>query len=151
MFVYVAGAYTSDPEGNTQIAIKVSHALMDMGHTPFCPHLCHYMHLQRSRDYEEWLRYDFLWLAKCDVLVRFKGNSPGGDREEAFAAKLGIPILFLDQEEKVSWESLKISLQRLTESLKATAGGITTTRSQTISELQRCGTPTCTAGGCRPV
>ena len=92
--VYIAAPYSSDPERNTQEAIEVMHELMDSGFAPFCPHLSHYAHSQRERLYEDWLELDDEFLAKCDVLLRLPGESPGADREVALAESLGIPVVY---------------------------------------------------------
>ena len=92
--VYVAGPYSSDPENNTQEAIRIGHILMDMGFSPFIPHLTHYMELQRSRPYEEWLAMDNEFVIKCDCLLRIPGESSGADKEVELAKKHGIPVLY---------------------------------------------------------
>ena len=91
--VYVAGPYSKgDVEANVLAAFDCAHALMDAHLLPFVPHSCHHMHLRRNRDYEEWMAWDFAWLAKCDALLRMLGDSPGADREVEFAKAHGIPV-----------------------------------------------------------
>lgn len=91
--VYVSAPYTHPcPDANTQAAIKAGHALLDAGFVPFVPHLWHFMELQRSRPYEEWMHLDFAWLEQCDVVLRLPGVSPGADREVAWAERRGIRV-----------------------------------------------------------
>lgn len=95
--VYIAGPYThGDPAVNVGAAMDMFHRLADGGHYPHCPHLSHFLHLRRPRDYEEWMTHDFEWLDVCDVLVRLPGKSPGADREVERANARGIPVLLLD-------------------------------------------------------
>lgn len=91
--VYVAGPYTHPcPDANTQAAMKAGHALLDAGFVPFVPHLTHFMELQRSRPYEDWMQLDFEWVKQCDALLRLPGESSGADREVALAESLGIHV-----------------------------------------------------------
>jgi hypothetical protein len=90
--VYVAGPYTSDPEGNTRRAIAMGTLLMDCGFAPFIPHLNHYWHAIDPRPYEEWLEYDLSWVAVSEALLRLPGESPGADREVDYANRAGIPV-----------------------------------------------------------
>jgi hypothetical protein len=91
--VYVAAPYSKgDVEENVRVAITAAHTLMDAGYAPYCPHLSHYMHLQRPRDYEDWMALDFVWLTACNALVRLPGESSGADREVEFAKGYGIPV-----------------------------------------------------------
>lgn len=93
--VYIAGAYSSDPEGNTRRAIAVANLLLDLGYEVECPHLMHYLHQHRERSDEEWLAHGLAKLARCDVLLwdaaRMPGPSPGAEAEVKFCRKRGIP------------------------------------------------------------
>jgi len=92
MRIYIAGPYSSDPEGNTKEAIRIGNMVRDMGHTPFIPHLTYMWDKQHPRDYEDWMAWDFEWLAQCQLVIRMPGHSPGADRELAEASRLGIDI-----------------------------------------------------------
>ena len=41
---------------------------------------------------DDWLEWDYHMLSLCDVVLRLEGESPGSDRETAFAMGRGIPI-----------------------------------------------------------
>jgi hypothetical protein len=69
------------------------------GYIAHVPHLCHFRHLFNPRSYEHWMKLDLAWLAKCDVLVRLPGESPGADREVVEANRLGIPVLVVGEHE----------------------------------------------------
>jgi len=98
MRIYIAGPYSSDPEGNTKEAIRIGNRMKDMGNTPFIPHLTHFWELQHSRPYEEWLEYDIEWLKFCEILLRFPGESSGADKEEVFARASGIPVYYYPED-----------------------------------------------------
>jgi len=92
--VYVAGPYTPDPKANVRIAIEWAEELLRLGFYPFIPHLSHYWHAVHPHDYEVWLDYDLEWLKACDCVFRFGGQSPGADREIAYAEKLGKSVYY---------------------------------------------------------
>jgi hypothetical protein len=99
LLVYVAGPYSKgDIDQNVANAIKVGDAIVDMGHTPYIPHLSHYWHKQCPRPYEFWLEYDVVWMYKCDVLVRMSGDSSGADKEVALFRASGKPTIDLQVE-----------------------------------------------------
>ena len=90
--IYIAGPYSQgDVCANVDRAMRAWHALADAGFAPFCPHLSHFLHIQRQRTYEEWLEQDLAWLPGCSGLLRLAGPSSGAAKEAAAAVKLGIP------------------------------------------------------------
>ena len=95
-YVYVAGPITQGkPIENVIQGVDVANELMDLGFTPFVPHLSYYHHnLHHARDYEDWLAYDFKWIMRCDALLRLPGHSPGADREIAFCYENDIPVFY---------------------------------------------------------
>ncbi len=94
-YIYVAGPYTlGDVAVNVRNAMMAGIDLMNMGFTPFVPHLSHWMHLLQPKPYEEWMAYDSEWLRKCDAVLRLPGESKGADYECTAAAFLGIPVYF---------------------------------------------------------
>ena len=93
-FIYVAGPYSGDAQGNTDRAIDVGNRLINVGFNVYVPHLSHYMHARQQRHYEDWMRIDFDWITRCDALYRMPGDSSGGDREVEFAKKMHIPVFY---------------------------------------------------------
>ena len=90
--VYVAGPYSSDPEGNVLKAIDAAESLWKRGFVPYVPHLTHYWHQRHPHPWEEWLLMDQVWLAVCQAVLRLPGASPGADRECSRAHDLKIPV-----------------------------------------------------------
>lgn len=100
MKVYVAGPYTADDsdgvERNVRAAIEAAVAVIERGHTPYVPHLSHYLDQPaRARglalSWEFWMAYDDEWLMLCDALL-YTRPSPGADIEKARAEALGLGI-----------------------------------------------------------
>lgn len=91
--VYIA-APMGGKEENTKYAISVANQLLDMGYTPFCPHLTHYWDLLYPRLKREWLSYDLEWLRDCDCVLRLPGESKGADIEEECALSIGKPVYY---------------------------------------------------------
>jgi hypothetical protein len=104
--IYVAGPYTApDPasvEANTKRAIDAGLQILKKGHTPYIPHLTHYVDLRvRERGehltWDQYIAWDMQWLAMCDALVLL-GNSKGANLELEKARGLGLQI-FLSVDE----------------------------------------------------
>lgn len=92
--VYIAGPYTSpDPVTNVRDAVFAAETVRALGGVPFVPHLFHLWHTISPHDYDFWMALDFDMLARCDVVWRIPGESPGADREVAEAAKRGISVV----------------------------------------------------------
>ena len=96
--IYVAGPYSAPTiegrEANARKAIDVGLALFKKGYVPFIPHLNHYVDEGRNEaglDENDYLAWDFGWLATCDLLF-FIGPSPGANIELAVAQALGLSI-----------------------------------------------------------
>ena len=93
--VYIAGPYsTGDPVINTRNAVMAGDTVRGDDVAPYVPHLSMFWHFLSPWTYKEWLRLDFQWLRKCDVLIRLPGKSPGADDEVQEANRLGIPIYY---------------------------------------------------------
>lgn len=91
--VYIAGPYTQgDVAQNVAVAMTVGNSLLSAGFAVYVPHLSHFLHMQRGRDYEEWIRHDLHWLFFCDAMLRLPGPSVGADREMAYAKECEMPI-----------------------------------------------------------
>lgn len=99
MYIYIAGPYSKpDPVVNTKKAIQLANTFLELGHDAFVPHLTMFWHLLHPQEYERWLKYDFNWILRCEALFRMEGESPGADREVAFAKKSGIRVFYHMQE-----------------------------------------------------
>lgn len=91
--VYVAGPITLGVRAdNIKSAIDATNRLMDAGFAVFCPHLSHYLDLERPRTHAEWLAHDMEWLPLCDCLLRLPGESKGADQEVEAARQDGMPV-----------------------------------------------------------
>lgn len=93
--IYIAGPIGADDEGREgriRTAYGVADDLRRGGLYPFIPHTFNEYGRIHSHTYECWMKYDALWLTKCDALFRVIGPSPGADREVEMARNLGMPI-----------------------------------------------------------
>jgi hypothetical protein len=107
-YVYVAAPYSSNPAHNTNRAMAVTAELLDAGLVPFCPHWTLFQDTFRPRPYEDWLKFDLAWLARCDAVLRLPGVSPGADREVAEARRLNLPV-FYTIENLLKWAEGKVA------------------------------------------
>jgi len=104
--IYVAGAYAppdgTDPhdapvyaQHNVDLAIDAGIALLRRGHTPYIPHLTHYVNLRVPLDNpirrEQWYEIDNRMVPRCDGLLLIS-HSPGADAELELARKHGLEI-----------------------------------------------------------
>ena len=95
VYVYIAGPYTApDPIVNTRNAILAADEIRSEHVHPFVPHLNVLWHFLSPAEYKVWLRFDFVWLIRCNALIRLPGHSPGADDEVAEAKRLGIPVYY---------------------------------------------------------
>ena len=86
---------------NVETAMVVATKLLSAGCHVILPHLNMFLE-QFWNDTEgwpdgkwstdQWLEWDYHMLSLCDVVLRLEGDSPGSDRETAFAMGRGIPI-----------------------------------------------------------
>ena len=99
MRVYIAGPYAKgDVAMNIREVIEAADMVLDIGHTPYVPHLTHLWHLISPHPQEEWLALDGEWLKVCDVVLRIPGESVGANSEVLLAMELGIPVVFSEAE-----------------------------------------------------
>lgn len=77
---------------NVHSAAKMGDALWKAGYLPFVPHIISLGEVVIPRGYEDAMEFDFLWLSRCDILIRLPGESPGADREVDLAHELNIPV-----------------------------------------------------------
>lgn len=87
--VYIASPYSSDPLAGVQAQIEAFSAIRNLGMLPFAPLLFHYVDAVHPRPYEDWIAQCLQWVAACDMMVRFPGESSGADREVLRACELG--------------------------------------------------------------
>ena len=93
--VYIAGPYTLGHVGkNVHKAMEMWHTLKDLGYSPLCPHLTHFLGIHKFRPIDEWYEYDLDWLEVCHILLRMPGESMGSDREVEIAKELNIPVVY---------------------------------------------------------
>jgi hypothetical protein len=97
--VYVAGPMTLGVrEENITQAMRVGTILRGAGWAAFLPQLSYYWDDQFPASWEEWLDYDATIIERCVAVIRIPGESRGADREEAFAAELGVPVFYSAKE-----------------------------------------------------
>ena len=93
--VYIAGPYSKgDVAVNVRSALAIAERLVDLGYSPYVPHLTHFWHLTFPRPYAFWLEHDMEWLRVCDAVFRIPGDSSGADGEVREAELLGIPVFY---------------------------------------------------------
>ena len=98
-FVYIAGPMSKGPLlQHVRDAIDTATKLCAAGLYPFVPQLSILWQLMSEREYEDWLRYDFAWIGKCDAVLRLPGDSDGADREVAHAQSNNIPVFYSVEE-----------------------------------------------------
>lgn len=93
MRIYISAPYSSNPFEWTKRVLDLGTSLLDLGHTPFLPHLTHFWDFLRPRPYQDWLDYDLEWLRQCDLVLRIEGESKGVGLEVAEALRLAIPVV----------------------------------------------------------
>ena len=101
--VYIAGPYTKgDVAVNVRNAVLAGQKILEAGHSPYIPHLCHFWHFLIPGPWEQWIKHDEQWVGVCHAVLRLEGQSVGADGEVALAKSLGIPV-FLDMSELLKW------------------------------------------------
>ncbi len=83
---------------HVRAAIYAGDKIMEAGGAPFLPQLSVLHHLVAPNHYEQWMKVDFMWVARCDATLRLPGASSGADREVDYTAQLGKPIYFTLEE-----------------------------------------------------
>jgi hypothetical protein len=93
--VYIASPYTNgDIEQNVRLQFEVAELLAISGFVPFPPLFSHYWHVLYPHGHEFWMKLDFEWVMRCDVLLRLGGDSVGADMEVQWATEHGKPVFF---------------------------------------------------------
>ena len=94
--IYIMGPYTGgDVAQNVRRAIEAADVVVDLGGTPYIPHLSHFWHLIKPHKYEFWMEQDIQWLEVCDAAYRLPGESKGADREYTRCGELKIPVFVI--------------------------------------------------------
>lgn len=101
--VYVAGPISKGNQfQNCAKAIRLGSEIHFAGASPYIPHLSALWDFVdgdlASIGYEDWMVIAFDWITSCDILFRMEGESPGADREVAYAIAHGIPVINDKQE-----------------------------------------------------
>ncbi len=96
VYVYVAGPLTCGHLiNNVSDALRVATLLRRKGYAVYVPHANVMWEVaQPELDTEVWLQHDFLWVRRCDCLLRLPGLSTGADREIVVAHEVGIPVYY---------------------------------------------------------
>jgi hypothetical protein len=95
--IYVAGAYTNNPEVNMQKAEQASIQLIRNGFAVFTPHKNFYDYQKyEDVDYETYLQIDFEIISRCNAVYVLDNwnESPGTKREIEYCDSIGIPVLY---------------------------------------------------------
>ena len=94
--VYISSPYSNgDKEQNVLDALLVADKVLELGHTPFVPHLSHYWDLISPKSWDVWMKIDLEMLHRCDVVLRLReGISRGADIECQKAEEWGIPVYY---------------------------------------------------------
>ena len=108
--LYIAGPYTHpDPVANTRAALAVGDVVYrETGWLPVVPHLSLLAHLVTPHGPQHWYDFDLRLLEHCAGIVRLPGVSPGADREEEHAERIGlarVPFLDLPRAAIDAWNS----------------------------------------------
>ncbi len=91
--VYIAGPISrGNPFHNAHAACAVWLAFWEKAVYAICPHWSCLQDMVLPTAYEDFLAYDFGLIPHCAAIFRMPGESPGADRECAFAFGAGIPV-----------------------------------------------------------
>jgi len=93
--VFISSPYTlGDVALNVREQMTTADKLINMGFAPFVPLYTHFQHMVYPQPYETWLSLDFVWVEKCDCLLRLEGESKGADREVEKAYELEKQVFY---------------------------------------------------------
>ena len=106
MKIFVSGPYSAETkeerERNALKAVDAGIRLLKRGHTPFVPHLTHWMdtralELGYEFSWQHYMDYDDEWLQECEAILHL-GSSKGADIELSRAKELGLRIFYDEAE-----------------------------------------------------
>jgi hypothetical protein len=117
--VYIAGAYTpvdgkeETRLANVRLASETGKLLLQLGHTPFCPHTMTAGWEDRCA-YEDFIRMDLEWLRACEAIVLLPGwqASPGARMEYEEAMREGLVIWDVARDSDGGGEMNRVVLER---------------------------------------
>lgn len=89
--IYVAGPITNDPWGCVKRATEIADSFNLHGVDAYLPQLSVLHEMVDSQPYEYWISHGLNMVSRCDGLYRMPGESPGAEKEVAFAKKLNLP------------------------------------------------------------
>lgn len=93
--IYIAGPYSKgDVAINVKKSMDMANELIENGYAPFCPHLTHFLHMNKPQPYKKWLEIDDQFVLVCDALLRIPGDSNGADKEIQLAKENNIPVFY---------------------------------------------------------
>lgn len=97
--VYIAGPLSGDNLwAKIRAAVRAADLVVAAGGVPFIPHLFALWAMMtdqaEAREYESWMRLDFVMITRCNALFRIEGESSGADREVELARALEVPVFF---------------------------------------------------------
>lgn len=93
--IYIASPYTiGDVGANVKRSMDSANELINMGYAPYCPLLCHFLHMNNPQDYDVWMDVGLTWLVQCDAVLRLEGESKGADTEVNVAKDHNIPVYY---------------------------------------------------------
>ena len=96
MRIYIASAYSKgDVAVNVHRVILAADKIVELGHTPYIPHLTHFWHLLSPKRISFWYSYDLSFLEYwAEALLRIPNESDGADNEVKVAKYLNIPVYY---------------------------------------------------------
>jgi len=100
--IYIAAPYSAETEEerirNTEAAIDAAISLFQKGHSPYIPHLTHWVDKRTkdtgvNLDWEDYIQWHKPWLNACDGFL-YINSSKGADLELQMAKGLGKMIFY---------------------------------------------------------
>lgn len=100
MKIYIAGPYSAKTTleclENTIKIIDIGIQLLKLGHTPYIPHLTHFVDMRAKKlgikiDWQEYIDWDVEWLKVCDAIL-YVAQSKGADIELQTAIDNGLIV-----------------------------------------------------------
>lgn len=93
-YIYLSHPITKEPFLNINKAVRAASVLHKLGYVVMVPGLTVLYDMIEPTPYEEYMRWDFAWIEKCDCVIRMPGESQGADREVKHAINKLIPVFY---------------------------------------------------------